>query len=68
MAISKGNLIAIVLLVVGVVLLVLGFQEYGAFGSKITRALGKKPSNEVLAYFIGGGVCALAGVFKLIRK
>ena len=68
MAISKGNLVAIVLLVVGVVLLVLGFQEYGAFGSKITRALGSKPSGEVLAYFIGGGVCALAGVFKLIKK
>ncbi|MCK4911454.1 MAG: DUF3185 family protein [Thermodesulfovibrionales bacterium] len=68
MAISKGNLIAVVLLVVGVVLLVLGFQEHGAFASKITRALGNRPSNEVLAYFVGGGVCALAGVFKLIKK
>ena len=68
MAISMGNLVAIMFLVVGVVLLVLGFQEYGAFGSKIAKALGSRPSNEVLAYFAGGGVFALAGVIKLIKK
>jgi len=35
------NTISIALLVVGVVLLVLGLQEYGAFGSQISRALGR---------------------------
>ena len=68
MAFGIGNIIAVVMLVAGVVLLVLGFQEYGAFASKITRALGKSPSNEVLAYFIGGGLCAAIGAIKLIRK
>ncbi|HEB01658.1 hypothetical protein LCGC14_1514910 [marine sediment metagenome] len=63
-----SKLFSIGLLVVGVILLVLGFQEYGAFGSKLGRALGQTPSREVLLYFVAGGGCALAGFFGLLKK
>ncbi len=63
-----GKLFPIGFLILGVVLLVLGFQEYGAFGSKFTRAFGQAPSKEIILYFVAGGVCSFAGVLGLIRK
>ncbi len=66
--IGVSKLFSIGLLVVGVVVLVLGFQEYGAFGSKLGRALGQAPTKEVILYFVAGGACAAAGFFGLMRK
>lgn len=60
--------IGIVLLVVGVILLVLGFNEYGAFGSRFARTLGAGPSNKVLALFIIGGVCSALGLMQTLKK
>jgi hypothetical protein len=67
-AMGKKTLVAIALLVVGVVLLVLGFQEYGAFGSKLGRALGQAPSGKVLIFFIAGGICSALGLFGIVKK
>lgn len=67
-AMSKKFVVAIVLLVAGVVLLVLGFQEYGAFGSKIGRALGQSPSGKVMIFLVAGGICSALGIFGIIRK
>lgn len=68
----KGNTIAkllwIAFLVVGVVLLVLGFQEYQAIGSKLGRALGKTPSREMILYLVGGGGFSLAGLIGILRN
>jgi hypothetical protein len=50
------------------VLLVLAFQEYGAFGSKLTKALGKGPSNEVIMYFSAGSVCTVLGLLGVFKK
>jgi hypothetical protein len=60
--------VGIALLVIGVVLLVLGMQEFGAFGSSVSRALGRGPSNRALILLIGGGVCAAIGVMQVFRK
>lgn len=62
------KLIGVALLAVGVILLVLGFNEYGAFGSRLARALGSGPSNKVLMLFITGGVCTALGLMQTLKK
>lgn len=62
------NQIGIALLVVGIILLVLGFNKYGTFGSRLGRALGAGMSNKVLALFIIGGVCAALGLMQTMKK
>jgi Protein of unknown function (DUF3185) len=68
MANMNKNTVGIALLVVGVVLLVLGLQEYGAFGSKISRALGSEPSERTWFLIIGGAVCAGFGALRIFKK
>ena len=58
----------IALLIIGVVLLVLGMQEFGAFGSSVSRALGRGPSNRALLLLISGGVCTAIGVTQVFKK
>jgi Protein of unknown function (DUF3185). len=60
--------LGIVLLIIGVVLLVLGMQEYGAFGSSVSRALGRGPSDRAWFLFIGGGACTAFGIMQVFRK
>ena len=60
--------VGIALLVIGVVLLVLGMQEFGAFGSSVSRAIGRGPSNRALLLLIGGGVCAAIGGMQIFKK
>jgi len=60
--------VSILLLVIGVVLLVLGLQEFGAFGSKISRALGRGPSERAWLLMIGGGVCTFFGGMGVFKK
>jgi len=62
------NTINIVILVVGIVLLVLGFNEYGTFGSRAGRALGAGVSNKVLVLFIAGAACTAYGLLKTLKK
>lgn len=66
---SKKNAktLAPVLLVVGVVLLAAGFNEYGAFGAKMGRALSGSMSQRTVVLFISGGVCAALGLMKLLK-
>ena len=59
---------AIVLLIIGIVLLALGFNELGTFGSRAGRMLGAGLSNKVLIYFIAGGICAAYGVLQVRKK
>ena len=62
------NSISIGVLVVGVALIVLGLQEYGAFGSSVSRALGRGPSTRALALLAVGGACAAYGAMKSFKK
>ena len=63
-----NNTVNIVILVVGIVLLVLGFNEYGAFGSRAGRLLGAGISNKLLFYFIAGAACTAYGLMKALKK
>jgi hypothetical protein len=60
--------VSTVLLVIGVVLLVLGLQEFGAFGSRISRALGRGPSERAWFLMIGGAVCTVFGGMGIFKK
>jgi hypothetical protein len=62
------NIINIIVLAVGVVLIVLGLQEYGTFGSSVSRALGRGPSTRALVLLVCGGVCAALGAMRIFRK
>jgi len=64
----KNNTIGVVILVVGIVLLVLGFNEYGTFGSRAGRMLGAGISNRVLFLFIAGAACTVFGLMKTLKK
>jgi hypothetical protein len=64
----NNKTVTIVILVVGIVLLVLGLNELGTFGSRASRMLGAGLSNKVLFYFIAGGICAAYGALQLRKK
>ena len=65
---KDSKMIGIALMVVGVALLVWGFDVYGAFGSKLGRAISGDISNKALALFIIGGICSGLGVYKILGK
>lgn len=60
--------INIVVLVVGIVLLAMGLNEVGTFGSRLGRALGGGLSERALAFFIAGGVCTVFGLTQTLKK
>jgi len=60
--------IGIVICVVGIVLLILGFNEMGTFGSRAGRMLGAGVSNTVLFYFIAGAACTIFGLMQMRKK
>ncbi len=62
------NIINVVILVVGIVLLVLGFNEYGTIGSKASRMLGGGVSNKALVLFVAGAACTAYGLIKTLKK
>ncbi len=64
----KNGILNIIILVVGIVLLVLGFNEYGAFGSRAGRFWGAGISNRVLSLFIVGATCTAYGLLKTLNK
>jgi len=68
MARNSSQLIGIILLVAGIALLVWGFNLYGAFTNKLTRAIDGSVDGKTVAVLVGGGVCSLLGLFKLVRK
>jgi uncharacterized membrane protein len=60
--------IGIVLLVVGIGLLIWGFNLYGAFSSKVARAFTGSAPDKTVIILISGAVCIAAGLFQFIRK
>ena len=56
-----------VLLVIGIGLIIWGFNEHGAFGNKLARALTSKTSDKVMLLWIAGGALSAFGLFGLIR-
>jgi hypothetical protein len=62
------NIVGVVILVAGVVLLVLGYNEYGTFASRASRALGGGVSDKVLYLFVAGAACTVFGLVNTLKK
>lgn len=62
------NIVNIIILAVGVALIVLGLQEYGAFGSSVSRAIGRGPSTRAWVLLACGGACAAFGMIRIFKK
>jgi hypothetical protein len=60
--------IGIILLVLGIGLLIWGFNLYGAFSSHVSRVFTGSPTDKTTAVLITGAVCAALGLFQLTRK
>lgn len=65
---KNSKMFGVVLLVVGVVLLVWGFDVYGAFGSKLGRVFSGGISNKALMLFVIGTISSGLGVYKILGK
>jgi len=63
---NKG--ISVVLLVVGIILLVLGFNAYHSASSDVSRFFTGAPTDKALWLLIGGAIASIAGFLGLARK
>jgi len=64
----NSKIIGAIILVAGIVLLILGFNESGSFGSRAGRMVGAGVSNMVLFYFIAGAACTILGLMQIRKK
>jgi len=66
---STNKLIGIALVVVGLVLLYLGYQSSQGLDDQLTEALTGEYTDNTIAYWIAGGVCvALGAILALAGK
>jgi uncharacterized membrane protein len=63
---NKG--ISVILLVVGVILLVYGFNAYHSASSDVSRFFTGAPTDKALWLLIGGFVAGIVGFLGLVRK
>ena len=56
------------LLVVGVILLVFGFNAYHSASSDVSRFFTGAPTDKALWLLIGGVVVGIVGLFGLVKK
>lgn len=57
--------LSVALFVVGVVLLVLGFNASQSASSEISRAFTGNPADKSIWFLVGGAVAAILGLFGL---
>ncbi|RPJ07322.1 MAG: DUF3185 family protein [Spirochaetaceae bacterium] len=63
---SLGRIIGIALLVLGVVLVVLGFQASQSFVDQLSNTFTGKFTENTMYYLIGGGAAALLGIILVL--
>ena len=61
------KLVGVVLLVLGVVLLVFGFNAKESFASEVSETFTGNPTDASMWYLIGGAVAAVAGLVLVAR-
>jgi len=64
---STMKIVGIVLLLVGAGLAFWGYRLSGGFGSQITQAVTGSPTDKIMAFYIGGAVSAVVGLFLLFK-
>ena len=60
--------LGIALLVVGVLLLVFGFNESQSAASDISRFFNNAPTDRAIWFLAGGGVATAVGLYLLLAK
>jgi hypothetical protein len=60
------NQLGIVLLIIGIGLLVWGFNLSGSFSSNLSRTFTGSPTDKTIIVFIAGGICAALGLYQLM--
>jgi len=62
------KILGIVLAVVGLGLAFWGYRLSGGVGSQITQAVTGSPTDKIMAFYIGGAVSFVVGLYLLIKK
>ncbi len=70
---AKGSnplkkIIGLAFLVVGIGLAIWAYQMSGSIGSQIKEVFSGAPTDKVMMMYIGSAVCAVIGLFLLIKK
>ena len=64
---KNQQILAIVLIVLGIGLAFWGYQQSGSVGSQLNQALNGAPADNVMMYYIGGAISIAVGAFLLFR-
>jgi len=64
----NNKIIGIVLLVIGVALLVWGYNISESVSGQISETFTGSPGDKAMFMYIGGAICAAVGIFSLIKK
>lgn len=65
---NTNKLIAIVLLVLGAILLYMGYQSSQGLDDQVSEAFTGNFTDQTMWYLIGGGISAVAGLVMIMRK
>lgn len=65
---SEIKIAGIALVVAGAGLAYWGYQISGSIGSQLNRSFNGTFSQDELIRYIGGAVCALVGIYLVIKK
>jgi len=70
---AKGSnplkkIIGLAFLVVGIGLAIWAYQMSGSIGSQIKEVFSGAPTDKVMMMYIGSAVCAVIGLFLVIKK
>jgi divalent metal cation (Fe/Co/Zn/Cd) transporter len=60
--------ISVALLVVGIILLIMGFNATQSVGSEISEAVRGTPTNRSIWLIVGGAAAAIIGAVGLFRR
>lgn len=64
---SMNKAVGIVLLVIGVILLILGFNASESFASEVSETVTGNPTNRSIWFLLGGAVATVAGLIGVLR-
>jgi len=62
------NTISIVLIILGAGLAFWGYQLSGSLSAQLSSALTGSPSDQVMMYYIAGGLSFALGMFMYLKK
>ena len=64
----NNKIIGIVLLIVGVALLVWGYNISQSLSGQLSQTFSGSPGDKAMYMYIGGAICAALGIFSLVKK